>query len=117
VGILDKAYTRADQLSGGQMQRVGIARALMQKPEMILADEAVASLDPATSRTILDHLRQICHQDGITMVCNLHDLAFAKEFSDRIIGLADGRLIYDGPPEGVDAATYEMVYGVKPAVL
>jgi phosphonate transport system ATP-binding protein len=117
VGILDKAYVRADQLSGGQMQRVGIARALMQKPEMILGDEPVASLDPATSRTILDHLRDICHIDGITVVCNLHDLGFAKEFSDRIVGLAAGRLIYDGPPEGVDAGTYELVYGVKPIEL
>lgn len=117
VGILDKAYVRADQLSGGQMQRVGIARALMQQPEMILADEPVASLDPATSRTILEHLRRICHEDGITIVCNLHDLGFAKEYSDRIIGLADGKLIYDGPPEGVNAKTYELVYGVKPVVL
>jgi phosphonate transport system ATP-binding protein len=117
VGILDKAYVRADQLSGGQMQRVGIARALMQQPEMILADEPVASLDPATSRTILEHLRGICHEDGITVVCNLHDLGFAKEYSDRIVGLADGKLIYDGPPDGVDAETYEIVYGVKPVVL
>ena len=117
VGILDKAYVRADQLSGGQMQRVGIARALMQRPEMLLADEPVASLDPATSRTILDHLRAICHQDGITVVCNLHDLGFAKEFSDRIVGLAAGKLIYDGPPHGVDAGTYELVYGVKPIEL
>ena len=117
VGISDKAYNRADQLSGGQMQRVGIARALMQRPEMILADEPVASLDPATSRTILEHLRSICHDDGITVVCNLHDLSFAKEFSDRIVGLADGKLIYDGSPEGVDANTYEIVYGVKPVVI
>ncbi len=117
VGIADKAYNRADQLSGGQMQRVGIARALMQRPEMILADEPVASLDPATSRTILEHLRNICHDDGITVVCNLHDLSFAKEFSDRIVGLADGKLIYDGSPEGVDANTYEIVYGVKPVVI
>jgi len=117
VGILDKAYVRADQLSGGQMQRVGIGRALMQRPEMLLGDEPVASLDPATSRTILDHLRAICHQDGITVVCNLHDLGFAKEFSDRIVGLAGGKLIYDGPPHGVDAGTYELVYGVKPIEL
>ena len=117
VGITDKAFNRADQLSGGQMHRVGIARAMMQRPEMILADEPVASLDPATSRTILEHLRNICHNDGITVICNLHDLGFAKEFSDRIVGLADGKLIYDGPPEGVDAKTYEIVYGVKPAVI
>jgi phosphonate transport system ATP-binding protein len=114
VGILDKAYVRADQLSGGQMQRVGIARALMQEPEMLLADEPIASLDPATSRTILDHLRKICHEDGITVVCNLHDLGFAREFSDRIVGLAGGKLIYDGPPGGVDDDTYELVYGIRP---
>lgn len=117
VGILDKAYVRADQLSGGQMQRVGIARALMQSPEMLLCDEPVASLDPATSRTILNHLRTICHVDGITVICNLHDLGFAKEFSDRIVGLADGRTIYDGPPHKVDAGIYELVYGVKPIML
>ncbi len=114
VGILDKAYVRADQLSGGQMQRVGIARALMQSPEMLLCDEPIASLDPATSRTILTHLREICHMDGITVICNLHDLTFAKEFSDRIVGLADGHTIYDGPPNEVDAGVYELVYGVTP---
>ena len=89
----------------------------LNDPLMILADEPVASLDPATSRTILEHLRNICHDDGITIVCNLHDLSFAKEFSDRIVGLADGKLIYDGSPEGVDANTYEIVYGVKPVVI
>ena len=114
VGIQDKAYVRADQLSGGQMQRTGIARALMQNPEMILADEPVSSLDPATSMVILNHLREICHHDGITIVCNLHDLGLAKKFSDRIVGLVDGKIIYDGPPERVDEDTYEIVYGVNP---
>ena len=97
-----KAGQRADQLSGGQQQRVGIARALMQKPKIILADEPVASLDPATSRTILDILRRINQEDGVTILCNLHLPELAREYGQRIIAMKDGEIVYDGTPEGLD---------------
>lgn len=96
VGLADKAMTRVDQLSGGQKQRVGIARALAQQPEMILADEPVASLDPATSEKVLGLLRRICAEDGITAVLSLHQLDYARRFADRIIGLANAEVVFDG---------------------
>ena len=88
VDLLDKALTRADQLSGGQQQRVGIARALVQQPRLILADEPVASLDPATAERVLTLLHGICRADGLTAVVSLHQLDFARRFGERIIGLA-----------------------------
>ncbi|NIQ01823.1 MAG: phosphonate ABC transporter ATP-binding protein [Nitrospinaceae bacterium] len=97
--IGDKALQRADELSGGQQQRVGIARALMQEPEIILADEPVASLDPATSRTILDILRTINREDGVTVLCNLHLPELAREYARRVIALQHGKGVFDGPPE------------------
>ncbi len=96
VGLADKSMTRIDQLSGGQRQRVGIARALAQQPSMILADEPVASLDPATSEMILELLWQICREDGISAIVSLHQLEYAQRFADRIIGLAGARIIFDG---------------------
>ncbi len=111
VGLADKAFTRVDNLSGGQMQRVGIARALTQQPETILADEPVASLDPSTSHKVLDLLRRICNEDGITAVISLHQLELATRFADRIIGLAGGRVVFDGPAKELDDSVIAMIYG------
>jgi phosphonate transport system ATP-binding protein len=96
VGLADKTLVRVDQLSGGQKQRVGIARALAQQPTSLLADEPVASLDPSTSEKILELLRRICEEDGLTAVVSLHQLEYAQRFADRIIGLADGAVTFDG---------------------
>lgn len=95
VGLLDKAYHRADTLSGGQQQRVGIARALIQKPKVLLADEPIASLDPLISHRILTLLMQICAEDNITVLCTLHQVDFAIRFAQRIIGLTDGKIVFD----------------------
>jgi phosphonate transport system ATP-binding protein len=111
VGLLDKALARADQLSGGQQQRVGIARALVQQPKLILADEPVASLDPATAERVLSLLHGICRADGLTAVVSLHQLDFARRFGERIIGLAAGRVVFDGPPDRLDDASAAHLYG------
>jgi phosphonate transport system ATP-binding protein len=95
VGLLDKAYHRADRLSGGQQQRVGIARALMQEPEILLADEPIASVDPMIAYNILSLLREICLEDNITVLCSLHQVDFALQFAQRIIGLAEGKIVMD----------------------
>ncbi len=109
--IGNKAGQRADQLSGGQQQRVGIARALMQNPKLILADEPVASLDPATSRTILDILRRINGEDGVTVLCNLHLPELAREYGRRIIAMKDGEVVYDGSSEGLTQKIVDEIYG------
>lgn len=111
VGLLDKALTRADRLSGGQQQRVGIARALMQTPQMILADEPVASLDPATARKVLGLMRDISNEKKIALVISLHQLDLALECADRIIGLADGLMVFDGPPAALDESALVRIYG------
>jgi phosphonate transport system ATP-binding protein len=111
VGIRDKAYVRADELSGGQQQRVGIARALMQEPHLMLADEPVASLDPATSHSIMKYLEDLNKEDGITIVCSLHFLSLARAYADRVIALKDGRLEFDGPPEDIDENRFKEIYG------
>ncbi len=108
--IGEKAGQRADQLSGGQQQRVGIARALMQQPKIILADEPVASLDPATSRTILDILRRINREDGVTVLCNLHLPELAREYGLRLIAMHSGEIVYDGPPEGLTPEVSDRLY-------
>jgi phosphonate transport system ATP-binding protein len=113
VGLADKALSRVDQLSGGQKQRVGIARALAQQPTMILADEPVASLDPATAETVLSLLRSICKQDGITAIVSLHHLEFARAFADRIIGLADAGVVFDQVPAELDDVNLARIYGWK----
>jgi phosphonate transport system ATP-binding protein len=110
VGLTDKAWNRADKLSGGQQQRVGIARALAQQPRVILADEPVASLDPVASEEIMGLLREICTRDGITVVVNLHQVELARRFADRIIGLNEGLVVYDGPVSGLDRITLGKIY-------
>jgi phosphonate transport system ATP-binding protein len=111
VGLFDKALTRCDSLSGGQQQRVGIARALAQEPKLILADEPVASLDPASSKRVLNVLRSICVQDQIPVVVSLHRLDYAKEFADRIIGLTGGDVVFDGSPAQLSESALAQIYG------
>ena len=111
VEILEKAYVRGSNLSGGQQQRVGIARALAQKPKVMLADEPVASLDPITSRVVMKYLKQINQELGITTIVNLHFLDLAKEFGERLIGLKDGELVYDGKVNDVSEQDFENIYG------
>jgi phosphonate transport system ATP-binding protein len=111
VEIVEKAYTRAANLSGGQQQRVGIARALAQEPQVVLADEPTASLDPPTSHVVMRDLKRICRDLGITMLVNLHFLDLAREYADRIVGLRDGHLVYDGPGESADEEVFRDIYG------
>lgn len=111
VGIPEKAYSRASALSGGQQQRVGIARALMQEPEMMLADEPVASLDPATSHSVMKYLQELNKEDGLTVLCSLHFLSLARAYADRVVALKDGRLEYDGPPQDIDEVRFKQIYG------
>ena len=111
VGLFEKALTRCDSLSGGQQQRVGIARALAQEPKMILADEPVASLDPASSERVLNVLRSICKEDRIPVIVSLHQLDYAKAFADRIIGLAGGQIVFDGPPTQLSETDLTQIYG------
>ncbi len=113
VGIVEKAYVRADQLSGGQQQRVSIARALTQKPKIILADEPVASLDPPTSHIVMKDLKRINREDNITTIVNLHFIDMAMEYADRIIGMRAGEVVFDGPASSVTEKTFEEIYGRK----
>ncbi|MFN3659431.1 MAG: phosphonate ABC transporter ATP-binding protein [Pseudolabrys sp.] len=115
VGLIDYALRRADQLSGGQQQRVGIARALVQEPSLILADEPVASLDPASADRVLGLLHGICKDDGITAIVSLHQLEFAKRYADRIVALAQGRIVFDGPPAKLGKQEIARIYGTTPA--
>jgi len=111
VGIADKASNRADALSGGQQQRVGIARALMQQPKLMLADEPVASLDPATSHSVMKYLEQLNKEDGITVICSLHFLSLARRYGTRIIALKAGQIVYDGLPRDIDEKRFKEIYG------
>lgn len=117
VGLLNRALTRVDQLSGGQKQRVGIARALAQQPTVILADEPVASLDPGTAGKMLGLLKRICEEDGITAIVSLHQLEYARRFADRIIGIADARIVFDGGVEELGEEDLAHIYaaGRNPA--
>jgi len=110
VGLLDRALHRADQLSGGQQQRVGVARALVQAPSLLLADEPVASLDPATAERLLGLLRDVCKSDGLTAVVSLHQVEFAKQFADRIVGLHAGQVVFDGAPTALTEQQVSHIY-------
>jgi phosphonate transport system ATP-binding protein len=111
VGIGDKVYVRADELSGGQQQRVGIARALMQEPEIMLADEPVASLDPVLAHSIMRILKQLNKEDGITVICSLHFLDLVQRYADRAIALNDGKLVFDGLPADINDERFRQIYG------
>lgn len=110
VGMLPHAYKRADALSGGEQQRVAIARTLMQKPRLILADEPVASLDPKLSETVLDILQRVAREDGISTLVSLHTLEMTRKYSDRIIGLAEGEVAFDDTPDKLSAAVVNEIY-------
>lgn len=112
LGLDKMEEQRADTLSGGQQQRVGIARALMQQPEIILADEPVSSLDPATSISIMDILRDINKKEGVTVLCNLHLPELARQYGDRVLALKDGQMVYDGNPENLDPTMAGKIYKV-----
>ena len=111
VGIQDKANNRADELSGGQQQRVGIARALMQDPEIILADEPVASLDPVLAHSIMKHLEMINKEDGVTVLCSLHFLDLVHRYADRVVALNEGRVVFEGSPKEIDDLKFKEIYG------
>ncbi len=111
VGIRDKAHVRADQLSGGQQQRVAIARALLQGPEVLLADEPVASLDPATCHTVMDYLEKVNRELGITVICNLHFLSLVRRYGTRVIALKAGEVVYNGAPNHIDEQWFQRIYG------
>lgn len=111
VGIPEKAHTRADQLSGGQQQRVAIARALMQDPRLILADEPVASLDPATSHSVLRYIEELNKKEGITVLCSLHFLSLARRYGTRLIALKAGEIVFEGLPVDIDERRFKEVFG------
>ena len=111
VGLLDMADKRADELSGGQRQRVGICRALIQDPDLLLVDEPTASLDPKTSRQIMRLINELCQERGLTAIINIHDVLLAQMFSQRIVGLALGNIVYDGSPEGLTPEVLTKIYG------
>ncbi len=111
VGIAEKAKIRADQLSGGQQQRVAIARALTQNPKVLLADEPVASLDPATCHTVMDYLKKVNQELGITIICNLHFLSLVRQYATRVIALKGGEIVYEGSPHNISEEWFETIYG------
>jgi phosphonate transport system ATP-binding protein len=108
--MLGQAHSRVDRLSGGERQRVGIARALTQEPQLLLADEPVASLDPANAEQVLALLRRICREDGLTAAMSLHQVNYARKFADRVIGLRVGRVIFDGPPGALTQDVLDEIY-------
>jgi len=112
LDVSPQALQRADTLSGGQQQRVAIARALVQEPSLLLADEPISSLDPRNASIVMEAIRKINREDGITVICNLHTLDTAKAYCERIIGMKHGALVYDGPPEGLTVPLLRDLYGV-----
>lgn len=111
VGLGDFAYQRADNLSGGQRQRVGIARALMQAPRILLADEPTSSLDPKTSVEIMELMARLAGEREIPIVVNIHDVVLGRRFAHRIIGMSDGAIVYDGPPQDLTDSHLKQIYG------
>ncbi len=111
VGLFDMTDKRADELSGGQRQRVGIARALIQNPELLLVDEPTASLDPKTSRQIMRLVCELCKERGLAAIINIHDVLLAQMFAERIVGLRLGEIVYDGPPDGLTPGVLTDIYG------
>ncbi|WP_407311188.1 phosphonate ABC transporter ATP-binding protein [Desulfosporosinus sp. SB140] len=111
LGLDEQVYKRCDQLSGGQKQRVGIARALIQNPKIILCDEPIASLDPNASKIIMDHLKNISNEMGITVIVNLHQVEVALKYSDRIIGINKGSVVFDGMPDNLTLEKIQAIYG------
>ena len=111
LGIAEHAPKRAEALSGGQQQRVAIARALMQDPKIILADEPIASLDPMNAQTVMEALRRIHEEDGRTVIANLHTLDTARRYCDRVVGMRDGRIVFDGLPEQLTSGVAREIYG------
>jgi len=111
VGIPEQAYKRADELSGGQQQRVGIARALMQQPDLLMADEPVSALDPATSHSVMQHLETMNREDGVTVIASLHFLSLARRYGTRILALKDGEIVFEGLPTEIDEAKFKEIYG------
>lgn len=111
VGLAKFADKRTKNLSGGQQQRVAIARALMQDPDMILADEPVASLDPATSDSVMRYLGELNKTDNMTVICSLHFLSLARKYGTRVVALKDGQIVFDGSPKEIDEAKFQEIYG------
>jgi phosphonate transport system ATP-binding protein len=111
VGLRGKEKNRADNLSGGQQQRVAIARALMQNPKILLADEPVASLDPATSHSVMQYLKKVNEELGVTVICNLHFLSLVRQYAHRVVALKGGKLIYDGKPLEINEEWFKTIYG------
>lgn len=111
VGILDKAYIRADQLSGGQQQRVALARTLAQEPQIILADEPVAALDPVMAEVVMEDFKRINRDLNITVIINIHHVDLALQYADRIVGIRAGRIVYDGPAESITEEALKTIYG------
>lgn len=110
VGMLHRAEFRADRLSGGEKQRVNIARAIAQEPKLLLADEPVASLDPELSWTVMSDLARVAREEGVPTLINIHEVELAKSFTDRLIGIAQGRVVFDGTPAELDQATMDKIY-------
>jgi phosphonate transport system ATP-binding protein len=113
LDIASLAAQRADQLSGGQQQRVAICRALVQEPDIILADEPIASLDPRNTKVVMDALQRINREFGITIICNLHSLDLARTYCDRLVGMAQGRVVFDDAPEGLTEDVARELYGLE----
>jgi len=108
--LTEKSLQRSGTLSGGQQQRVAIARALMQKPKILLADEPISSLDPKNSKRVMDDMLKINREDGITIICNLHSLEIAKKYCDRLIGLSEGEVVFDGKPNELTTDITKKLY-------
>ena len=111
VGLDTMVNKRADELSGGQRQRVGIARALIQKPDILLVDEPTASLDPKTSRQIMRLITELCEENQLAAIINIHDVALAQMYAERIVGLREGSIVYDGPPDDLKPDVLTEIYG------